>query len=188
MAMGQFILVRAATLRALGGFDHPTRRGALADDRAFALAVKATGRRVGFVEAPGLLRTSGYATWRQAWQGHAHHLIPTVVARSARARTSGALVAHALGTLFPTVALLATLGHGWWHGWRQVRMALLAYGPLAAAGMLVRWRAARLTHLPSGYVFAGPLGAALVEWLVVRALLQRSTTIAWKGQHYRQGQ
>jgi chlorobactene glucosyltransferase len=185
MAAGQFILVRASAAR--GGLDRDGVRGALDDDRAFVMMVKAAGHRVSFAYAQSLLATEGYPTAVAAWRGHGHHLAASFGGGSTVGRAFGAVGAAGAALSLPFIALAAAALGIRRQGWRTALPALLHWGSHAAAVHLMRARAARLAHLPMWSVFAAPPSALIIQGLLVRLILQRLTgrrSIAWKGRYY----
>jgi GT2 family glycosyltransferase len=182
MAAGQFILARAEIVRTLHGFDHPTLRDALDDDRAFVAAAKRAGFRVALARAPQLLTTAGYANFAAAWQGHAHHITATVSTPRQRLRAIGAALALGGTTCMPLITLFAALRHARSRGVRTSALPLASASMQLAGTLAVRQRAARLAHLPGWYALVGPLNAVLAPLLVLRAIARRH--ILWKGRVY----
>ncbi len=67
LAAGAFLLIRAATLKAIGGFE--PLKGAMLDDVELARLCKRNGRRVGLYIAPELLSVRLYKDNRHAFWG-----------------------------------------------------------------------------------------------------------------------
>jgi chlorobactene glucosyltransferase len=78
MAVGAFILVRAAALRAVGGFEG--QKATILDDVGLACAFKAQGFSVGLRSAPDLMRVRLFKSNRDAFWGVTKHLLGFVQA------------------------------------------------------------------------------------------------------------
>lgn len=184
LAMGQFIMIQGRLLVQMGGYDQTGLRSRLDDDRALAQQIQAGGRTIGIVAAPDLLTTVGYASFQEAWRGHAHHLLPTV--SPSPIRLTAALGITLLVNVLPLAGLLWGLMVLLRKGWRAAWLPLVRWSVQLAAVTLVRQRAARLATLPEWYPLAAPFGAlatfAMVLLTVGRALLGH--TVHWKGRDY----
>jgi chlorobactene glucosyltransferase len=73
MAVGAFILVRAASIRAVGGFEG--LKAAILDDVGLACAFKRHGFAVGLRSAPDLMRVRFFKSNRDAFWGVTKHLL-----------------------------------------------------------------------------------------------------------------
>jgi dolichol-phosphate mannosyltransferase len=130
---GQCVAVRAAALRAAGGWARVA--GSLVEDVALARALRADGWRLRFVDAAELLEVRMYASAAETWRGWGRSLM------AAEATGAGWLAAD-LAVLWLTMALplplwLARRGrlHGALVGLRLALLAALArvYRPRRAA-------------------------------------------------------
>ncbi len=184
LAMGQCVFVRSEVLRAIDGYAAPRLRSALADDRALALTIKARTGRVAFAAAPNPVRTAGYGSLGEAWQGHAHHLWPSVIDEHGDAVALAAIGALQVATVWPVLALGRALWRGTRQGWHSALPELLRFAAQVVVGGSLRWRAARLAGLPRWYIFAGPVGTVLAQALLLQGVRQEGRGITWKGRRY----
>src|SRR5260221_2246278 len=69
IANGQYILLRRAMYRRIGGYAHPALRATVLDDRDLAAAVKRAGGRLELVDGRALVRTRMYHGLREHWEG-----------------------------------------------------------------------------------------------------------------------
>lgn len=175
VANGQYLLVRAAAYRALGG--HRAIAGALVDDFALASAFRARGRRTAFVDGTALLSCRMYSGARAVWNGFSKNLLLGLETSEAgrTARWWAPLFAWAYASVFvvPFFRLLVE---------RRRALPLLEAAWLGAlrgvvAGWLGRpWREVPATPLAAWSVMALGLSALARRW--------RGDRVRWKGRDY----
>jgi hypothetical protein len=184
IANGQFILIRAALYRELGG--HEAVRASIVEDMALARRAKAAGHRLRIAEAYGLMTTRMYSSFGTIWAGWAKNFYAGLHGRADA--VIAALVYLALTGVLPHAALavagvLALLGvvHPW----------LVAVSAVAVAGQLAyRLAIARRATPPSLLsAVAHPLAASILA-LIVADSARRAVTgvpVSWKGRQYDTG-
>lgn len=173
-ANGQALLIRAATLRAVGG--HEAVRGRLLEDVALAEAVEAKGGRLAVVRLARLVRVRSYPTLRACVSAWARIFVEGSHRRRRR-------------LLKPAVALpLAALA-----GWIAIGVGLAAgaAAPLLAGLAAVAISAAVAAfvyteaHLPLWPALLLPITTPAVSLALVRAArAARGGAIEWHGVRY----
>lgn len=182
-ANGQYILVRRSAYESIGG--HEAIRGVLLEDVALARRAKASGLRIHFAHAPGLIRARMYSSLGAIWEGWTKNLFALADRRAGTALLAMGFLLW--GAVLPYAILGAAAVQAWRTAWGQGSVALLVV--LAAAAAVVLAVQARLrgtsgfrpgdawTHPVGGLVIAAALAAS---WLADAA----GRGAVWKGRHY----
>lgn len=166
VANGQFILLRASALEAIGGF--AAVRGAALDDVALARALRAGDFRTGFARAPELLAVRMYSSLGATWSGWRRNL--GLIFGPQRGRAAAVMAALAL----PAALLLAALATGHW----------LAAGILWSSGVIASAAFRHGQGQALGWALLYPADAVATAALLARAVLdyRRGRIAAWKGR------
>jgi glycosyltransferase involved in cell wall biosynthesis len=165
-ANGQFILIRREVYEAVGG--HAAIAGDILEDVALARAVKRSGRKIRFRDAPDAVRTRMYRNYRQlrdGWTKNLALLFPN----------PGWLAVKSLTVwVIPWVALpLAYAGHWWWSA-----MYVLSF-----LYLVTRLKRANFTWDREilGVLFGMPMFA----YLLLRSKRAHANgNVPWKGRTY----
>ena len=179
IANGQFLLVRREAYDAIGG--HASVRDKVAEDLALAQCVFRAGRRLAVVLGPTQLSTRMYASLGELVEGWRKNVFAggrDAIPRQARALFPIALLIAPLAGIGPFVALLlclaGMLSEAWW-----------VWSGVAVTATLCWWLVLYgYTTQPRRYALAYPLGALVLLYIVVGAILRRDR-VAWKGRSYR---
>ncbi len=86
-ANGQYLLLRAASYRAVGG--HRTIAGALVDDFALASLMRAHGRRIAFVDGTTMLSCHMYHNANEVWAGFSKNILLALDTSNTAKRRAG---------------------------------------------------------------------------------------------------
>ncbi|MEX0907873.1 MAG: glycosyltransferase family 2 protein [Gemmatimonadota bacterium] len=179
IANGQFMLIRQAAYRALGG--HEALRGEVVEDQRMAQRLVESGRRIFVGHAPELMETRMYRSLGGILEGWTKNL----AIGSRRASPGGAapivpwLVALFLLAVWvlPPATLLLTFTTAQAAGLRSWSLA-------ATLICLVFWLLmCRGMRVPLRYAAAFPVGAAITAGLFIRSAL-RGPRVEWKGRQY----
>jgi chlorobactene glucosyltransferase len=174
-ANGQYLLVRAATYRTIGG--HKAIFDALVDDFALAKHVRSTGHKVALVDGTSMLSCRMYHNAREVWDGFSKNILLGLETSSAEKRRwwwrllfawgyACAFVLPFYNLLFASDKLLSLLEIGW----------------LGTLRGIVNWHFAR----PLSEIASTPLAAWSVMAFGLGAVLRRRSGkyIRWKGRDY----
>lgn len=181
IANGQCLLVRRAAYDALDG--HAAVRAYSAEDAMLAMRWTEAGRRVHMVVGLDQLSTRMYtsfgelvAGWeKNLWSAGRHLLADNALVRGL------ARISMPLGPLIGVIPLASLLLGAtgivspWW-----MEFGALAYA-FSAIVLAIVYRGVRAAP---GYALLHPLGAAVIAYITVRAVLRGDTT-QWKGRVYR---
>ena len=183
IANGQCLMVTRAAYDAIGG--HGAVRHTVVDDLMLAQTMHAAGRRVRLVLGDAQLRTRMYTSLRELLAGWGKN----VYAGGAEAMPFGVVGRVLFPVLFlsaplfgfgpPVVLALGLMG--------ITGESLMPAAALASATLLVWW--ILVYHgmkEPVRYAFLYPLGAAVMGYIFVTAML-RGRRVAWKGREYVSG-
>jgi chlorobactene glucosyltransferase len=180
IANGQYILTTRSAYDAVGG--HESVRDVVAEDLALAQLYFRLGKRVTVVLALAHLSTHMYASlreiiggWRKNIFAGGRYAMPGGAV--GRALFPLAVVGMPLMNLAPPVALglalAGVLGHAW-----------LVWSAVIVAAALLFWIGVyRFIGEPVWYALLYPLGAALLEYIVVGSVA-RGNRVAWKERSY----
>ena len=182
IANGQFMLFRRAAYEEVGG--HEAVRGRVAEDLALAQLLFERGKRTLVTLGLDQLSTRMYGSLGEIVRGwmkniYAGGLDAAPFGTAGRALLPLALLATPCAMLAPVVVLiLAAFG--------LVSSGAVIWATACTAILLLWWAfsyvmAARLSPM---YAFTFPLGAAVVMYIVLRAV-SRGTRVEWKGREYR---
>jgi len=175
VAIGQFILVRHAAYRTVGG--HQAVRGSTAEDVALAKQFRAHGFTTRMVNAPDFVESESYRGLAELWEGTTKNLF--VVARGRWSTLAATLALEWLSGLIP-VALLALPRHSQsqskvekWVNRIAVGLVALSYG-----------RYLRIIGTPIRYVALYPLSAVIASLLFLDSarLVAVRRSVKWKGR------
>lgn len=181
IANGQFLLFTRAVYDEIGG--HEAVRGRVAEDLALAQLLFERGKRTMVALGLEQLSTRMYGSLGEIVRGwmknvYAGGLDAAPFGAVGRALLPLALLAAPCAALAPVVVLLlALLG--------LVSSGALLWAAACTAIMLLWWgfsygAAARLSPM---YALTFPLGAAMVAYIVLRAVY-RGSRVEWKGREY----
>lgn len=181
IANGQFMLFTRAAYDEVGG--HEAVRGRVAEDLALAQLLFERGKRTLVTLGLNLLSTRMYGSLGEIVRGwmkniYAGGLDATPFGAAGRTILPLALLAMPLAMLAPVVVLLlAAFG--------LVSSSVLVWATACTVITLAWWAvsyvmAARIGPL---YAFTFPLGAAVVVYIVIRAV-SRGMRVEWKGREY----
>jgi len=174
-ANGQYLLVRAAAYRAVGG--HKAVSNALVDDFVLAKHVRSNGYRIALVDGTSMLNCRMYHGAREVWDGFSKNILLALQTSSAekRPRWKGLVFAWGYACVFvlPFYHLLFS---------DHKSLSLLVIGWLGILRAIVNRRFTR----PCIEVAATPLAAWTVMAFGLNALFRRirGRKIAWKGRDY----
>ena len=180
IANGQYLLIRRGAYETAGG--HESVRDLVAEDLALAQRFHRSGLRVRLVRADAQLSTHMYASLAELIAGWGKN----VYAGGIHAMPGGTLGRLFFPVVLPLVplltllpilalvlALVGLLGSGW-----------LLWASLCVALNLVYWAFIyRGFEQSPGYALLYPLGAAMVLYIIVRAIV-RGRKVGWKGREY----
>lgn len=177
-ANGQYLLLRAASYRAVGG--HGSIKGDLIDDFALARRFQMEGHRIALIQGERLLSCRMYRSAREVWSGFSKNLLgalrtPLEPPLRWRAALWAPLFAWGYACLFVLPFAHLALSQRW-------ALAVAEIGWLLLLRSLVVWRLKRpLDEIPTT-----PLAAWGVMALGMASLLQRlrNTPVVWKGRAY----
>jgi chlorobactene glucosyltransferase len=182
IANGQFMLFTRAAYDEVGG--HEAVRGRVAEDLALAQLLFERGKRTMVALGLQQLSTRMYGSLGEIVRGwmkniYAGALDAAPFGAVGRALLPLALLATPCAMLAPVVVLvLAALG--------VASSGALVWAAVCTVILLLWWAlsyvmAARISPM---YAFTFPLGAAVVIYIVLRAV-SRGTRVEWKGREYR---
>jgi dolichol-phosphate mannosyltransferase len=167
VANGQCIAVRAATLRAAGGWARV--RGSLVEDLALARALRGDGLRVAFADAADLLEVRMYDSAAATWRGWGRSLMGVGSTPPAWLAADLAVLWLAMATALPRALLRRRL--------RDVPLAAIRLALLAALARSYR---------PRGPAFwLSPLLDVPVMVRLTASVLRPERT--WRGRTYPAG-
>jgi chlorobactene glucosyltransferase len=178
-ANGQFLLIRRDLYAQVGALD--TVRSDVAEDRAIALAVKASGHHIRLEYGRRLARARPYTSLREMWASYSKTLF-WATGRST-CKTLAVALALALYALVPPAALMHALVHRNFPG----RQSALHNAPFQLIPMLVlRLVICRRLGIPVTYALAYPLGVALGDVMLLFSLYRvlSGRGVEWKGRTY----
>lgn len=175
LANGQFILLRCALYRAIGGYASPALRSTVLDDRDLAQAVKRGGGRLALIDGRGLVTTRMYHNLREHWNGWS---------KNAYAGSRGGLpffllmiIGLPMVCIVPFLLLLTGL-------LRRRRVPLLAGATAVGATVAYRSLLNRALGVPWRYIWTHPLGAAVFAGILTRSFWRVRTGrgVEWRGR------
>ena len=178
IANGQCIFVRRSAYDAIGG--HGAVRDKVAEDLMLAQRMFSAGHHVALAIGTEQLSTRMYTSLRELVGGWSKNIYAGGIDAMPFGRTGRALFPIAL--LLPFALSLAppiTLLLAWMAPMAVVVWAAAATLASLAFWAMVYWRIGE----PIGYALLYPLGAALLLWIAVRAIV-RGRRVAWKGREY----
>jgi chlorobactene glucosyltransferase len=184
IANGQFMLFIRAAYDDVGG--HAAVRAKAAEDLALAQLLFERGKRTALVTGISLLSTRMYASLGEIVRGWMKNIYAAAVdavpfGALGRLLLPAALLSVPLAMLAPVVLLLlglAGVAGGSVTTWALLCTAIMLLWWATVYGIAIRTTPA--------YAFTFPLGAAVVAYIIVRALA-RGRRVEWKGRFYRAG-
>ena len=184
IANGQFMLFMRAAYDEIGG--HEAVRGRVAEDLALAQLLFERGKRTTVALGLNLLSTRMYGSLGEIVRGwmkniYAGGLDSVPFGSAGRALLPLGLLAVPCAMLAPVVVLvLAAFG--------LVSSGTLLWAITCTVITLLWWAFSYVmaARLPPSYAFTFPLGAAVVIYIVLRAV-SRGMRVEWKGREYRLG-
>jgi chlorobactene glucosyltransferase len=174
-ANGQYLLVNAASYRAIGG--HASIQRELIDDFALARRFHTQGYRIALIQGDGMLACRMYRTAGEVWGGFAKNVLDALNAPlNWRAVLWAPLFAWLYACLFVLPFAHLASSQQWLLAAVEVVWLLLLRG-------VVVWRLKR----PPEEIVTTPLAAWGVMALGVIALVRRlrNAPVVWKGRAYR---
>ncbi len=179
-ATGQFLLVRTAAYRAVGG--HAAVHQDICEDLALARLLKQAGRNVVLRDGKGLISARMYTGWRTLWPGFTKNLTEMF-----GGPTSTLAIAFA-AVLLAWAVWLVPLADGLSCG-RGSDLACVALAPaLIAAAAMIGLHIAGAVHfrIPLWYGLLFPLAYAVGAAMAIDSIRRRVRgRIDWKGRTYR---
>lgn len=188
IANGQFILIRRAVYKAIGG--HKAVKNQIVEDKALSEKVKWSGYRLVVADGSEIAQTRMYTDLSSMWEGWTKNIYLGLSDRREL------LLLGAFGALLALMAALflpiwPLLGWGWymqgggWMAWGVAIEALLVWGYILYARMRINHR----MNIPRWYALLTPLGAGVFAAMMLtsawKVLSGRGVT--WKGRRYQQG-
>jgi chlorobactene glucosyltransferase len=181
IANGQFMLFTRAAYDEIGG--HEAVRGRVAEDLALAQLLFERGKRTMAALGLNLLSTRMYGSLGEIVRGwmkniYAGGLDSVPFGAAGRALLPLGLLAFPCAMLAPVVVLvLAAFG--------LVSSGALLWATSCTVITLAWWTFSYVVaaRVPPGYAFTFPLGAAVVAYIVLRAV-SRGMRVEWKGREY----
>ena len=186
IANGQFILIRHAVYRAVGG--HTALRDSIVEDRDLAALVKSAGYRLVLADGRQVARTRMYTSLPEMWEGWTKNIFLGLKS------SPGLLLLGAFGALlllFAALALPLWLAAGLVWGSTVPGSGGWAVALEAAAvwAYLLGWRARVLSemHVPFWYALTVPLGAVVFAAMMLASTWKvlSGQGVTWKGRRYR---
>lgn len=182
IANGQFMLFTRASYRDIGG--HEAVRGRVAEDLALAQILFERGKRTMVALGLAQLSTRMYGSLAEIVRGwmknvYAGGLDAAPFGAAGRALLPLALLATPCAMLAPVVVLLLAL-------FGLASSSALLWAATCTVIMLIWWSFsyAVAARLSPAYALAFPLGAAVLVYIIVRAV-SRGARVEWKGREYR---
>jgi chlorobactene glucosyltransferase len=175
-ANGQYLLVRAAAYRTVGG--HEAVFQALVDDFALAKRIRSKGYKVALVDGTSMLICRMYHDAGEVWAGFSKNILLALETTTAEKRPSWWSAVFAWG-----YACVFVLPFFWLLLPARKRLLLVEIAWLGVLRGLVNGQFSR----PLNEVVTTPLAGWSVMALGLSALLRRrrGTRIRWKGRDYR---
>jgi len=173
-ANGQYLLVKAAAYRAVGG--HAAIAGELVDDFALATHLCANGYRMAFVDGTSMLSCRMYHRASDVWAGFSKNILLALVTSSDQPRPKWWAAVFAWGYACVFVLPFARLLLSSW------LMPLMEIGWLTALRIIV----ARQFKRPTDEILTTPFAAWSVMAIGLHALVMRhrGRRVRWKGRDY----
>jgi len=179
IANGQFLMMARGAYESIGG--HGAVRNKAAEDLAMAQRFVQMGKRIALVLGPHQLRTRMYQSLAELVQGWRKNVF--AAGRDAAPRMTRAvypvalLLAPLVGIVPLAVLLLCVFGilGGPWLAWSLVCVPATLLWWIVLYGY---------TTQPRRYALAFPLGALVLLYIVIGAIL-RGNRVSWKGRTYR---
>lgn len=174
-ANGQYLLVRAAAYRAVGG--HQAISRALVDDLALAKRMRSNGYRIALVDGTSMLNCRMYRSTREVWDGFSKNILLALQISAAEKRPRWWGLAFIWG--YASVFVLPFL-----FLFSSYRLpSALVIGWLGVLRGIVNRRFKR----PLSEVLTTPLAAWSVMVFALNAWFRRvcGRPVAWKGRDYR---
>ncbi|HEX8032532.1 MAG TPA: glycosyltransferase [Ktedonobacterales bacterium] len=177
IANGQFILLRTAMYRRIGGYASPRLRATVLDDRDLAQEVKRAHGRLELLDGRALVHTRMYHGLREQWDGWS---------KNAYAGSRGGVLFFLLMIaglpavcIAPFVLLLAGL---------LGRKAPVALAGAVGVGAILAYRTPLDQQLgvPWRYALTHPLAAAIFTGILARSLWRKVSGrgVEWRGRTY----
>jgi len=180
IANGQYLLMRRAAYEEVGG--HEAVRDLVAEDLALAQRFHRAGLRVRLVRADAQLSTHMYASLAELIAGWGKNVYAGGIYAMPGGRIGRLLFPFVLPlvpllTFLPVLALPLALAGALGSSW-------LVWASICAALNLVYWAVIyRGFEQSPWYALLYPLGAAMVLYIIVRAIF-RGRSVGWKGREY----
>jgi chlorobactene glucosyltransferase len=185
IANGQFLLLRREAFEQVGGYAGKLK-GSLLDDRDMALAVKAAGGRLLFINAQQLVTVRMYTGLADIWQGFRKNAF--VGSRTPYLTVPFFVVTALWLGVLPFVqlpyALVSRLLKG---GKAKGSNRLLGYSLFQVALMvLARRRFDRQLGVPARYAWTLPLSTLVFMGILIDSMARSLTGqgVSWKGRNY----
>jgi chlorobactene glucosyltransferase len=177
IANGQYILIRAAMYRRIGGYSTPRLRATVLDDRDLAQEVKRAHGRLELVDGRALVHTRMYQSLSEQWNGWS---------KNAYAGSRGGplffllmIAGLPMVCIAPFVLLLAGLIG------RKASVALAGALPVGAI-LAYRTRLDQQLGVPRRYGWTHPLAAAVFTGILARSFWRKwsGRGVDWRGRTY----
>jgi chlorobactene glucosyltransferase len=183
IANGQFLLLRREAFEQVGGYGGKLK-GSLLDDRYMAVAIKAAGGRMLFINGQDLVKVRMYTGLGDIWQGFRKNAF---VGSRAPFVTVPFFVVTALWLgVFPFVQLAYAL-LSWSFSGGKSSKRLLGFS-LFQVGLSVvgRRRFDRQLGVPAVYAWTLPLSTLIFMGILIDSMVRSLTGqgVSWKGRNY----
>ncbi len=186
VANGQFILIRREAYNAVGGHDRV--KDQIVDDKALAVLIKRSGRRLVLADGRTVARTRMYTSLPEMWEGWTKNIYLGLRDRPALLVLGalGAIVLVAAALLLPLWPILGL--YAYLEGPNLTALAIIAE-PLFLWCVVLYARAAvaHSMNIPRWYALTTPLGSGMFAAMMLvsawKVLSGRGVT--WRGRTYR---
>lgn len=179
-ANGQFILVRPQLYRQVGSSE--VVRSDVAEDRALAVAARASGASVKLLYGRRLATSRSYDSLTRLWRGYSKTLFWASGQKTAWALLVVLCLSFYAFNPFVSLARALLGGRG------RDRASLLRHAALQLVPMLLlRAAVCRLMRVPARYALAYPLSVAVANAMLLYSLYRvlSGRGVEWKGRTYR---
>ncbi len=179
---GQCIAVNRRTYTEIGGHNHLSVRGEIAEDVALGQLTKSAGYAVRVAYGHTLVITRMYTNFVEIWNGWASNFLPGLRERWLLLPLAVAAVMGTVGYFIVALTWGAVATLPVWV--MLINSSTLVY-LLLTLGVL-RWRIGQMVHQSSWYVLTYPLGLLIVGGIALSSLFRHVLGIGtvWKGRRY----
>lgn len=179
---GQCLAVRRQTYTEIGGHNHVSVRGEIAEDVALGQLTKSAGYAVQIAYGHQLVFTRMYTNLIEIWNGWARAFLPGLRERWLLLPLAVAAAFGTVGYFSGALAWGAFVGFPTWV--MLVNTSTLVYLLLTLG--LIRWGIGQMVAQSGWYVLTYPLGLLVVCGIALTSLMRHVLGIGtvWKGRRY----